>query len=97
MKKQIKKETHGTLLCGKNKRLPEGTEEARGKEIKATGRKKETSKKYNYGMRNHKHKGRKKEKQRSKEQIKDKFRDKKDRTKKINNVLDVKWRLVISK
>jgi len=27
------------------------------KEIKATGRKKETNKKYNYGMRNHRHKG----------------------------------------
>jgi len=31
VKKQIKKETHGTLLCGKNKRLPEGIKEARGK------------------------------------------------------------------
>lgn len=97
MKKQIKKETHGTLLCGKNKRLPEGTKETRGKEIKATGRKKERNKKYNYGMRNHRHKGRKEEKEISKEQIKNNVQDKKDRTKKINNVLYIKWRLVISK
>ena len=48
-------------------------------------------------MRNRRHKGRKEEKERRKKKIKDKFQDKKDRTKKINNVLDIKWRLVISK
>lgn len=66
-------------------------------EIKATGRKKETSNKYSYVMRNHRHKGRKEDKERSKEQIKDKVQDKKERTKKINNVVDIKWRLVVSR
>jgi hypothetical protein len=43
VKKHIKKETHGTLLCGKNKRLPEGTKEAkRQKKLKPQeGRKKQ--------------------------------------------------------
>lgn len=67
------------------------------KEVKAARRKNKTSKKYNYGMRNHRHKGRKEEKDRSKEQIKDNVQDKKERAKKINNVLDIKCRLVISK
>jgi len=55
-------------LCGKNKRLPEGTKEA--KEIKAKGRNKETSKKYNYGMRNHRYKGRKEASNKSKTKFK---------------------------
>jgi hypothetical protein len=48
-------------------------------------------------MRTHRHKGRKEEKNRSKKQTKDKMQNKKERSKKINDVVDIKWRLVISK